>query len=97
MSQLAVAIGVSRSATSQLLDGLIEQQFVTRTQDERDRRIAYVELSESGKIQLENVWGRGMGNVTDIFEVLDDQEIMQIEAITTKLANARSKGGQESI
>ncbi|MEO5949224.1 MAG: MarR family transcriptional regulator [Candidatus Saccharimonas sp.] len=94
MTQLAAAIGVSKSAASQLLDGLIEQNFVTRSQDEQDRRIAYVELTSRGKRHLKHVRGRGMGKIMEVFDLLDDQELAQIEAITTKLANARPSKDQ---
>ena len=35
MSEVALALGVSKSAATQLLDSLIEQGFVERTQDEK--------------------------------------------------------------
>lgn len=91
MSQVALALGVSKSAASQLLDNLIEQGFVDRTIDDKDRRVAYVELSGRGRRHFKHMRHRGMKQVMEVFDLLDDTELEQIEAITTKLADARRR------
>lgn len=86
MTEITAELGVSKSAATQLLNGLIEQGFVGREQDEADKRVVYVQLSNKGKQHLRRVRERGGQHITEIFELLDDEELAQIEAITTKLA-----------
>ena len=90
MSELALTLGVSKSAATQLLESLIEQGFVERTQDNHDRRVAYVALSGRGLSHLKQVRRRGVGHITQLFDVLTDNELQQIESITKKLV-ARAK------
>lgn len=86
MSEIAAALGVSKSAVTQLLEGLIEKDFVMRTQDEDDRRVAYVELSRKGLRHFKRVRHGGAERITQLFDLLDDEELQQIETITAKLA-----------
>ncbi len=85
MSEVALALGVSKSAATQLLDSLIEQGFVERTQDEKDRRVAYVDLSRNGIRHLKRVRRGGARQMTQLFDLLTDEELKQIETITAKL------------
>lgn len=86
MGEIAEALGVSKGAATQLLDGLIEKGFVERTQDEGDKRIFYVSVSHRGRMHFRRVRGRGGKHITQLFDLLDDAELKQIEAITAKLA-----------
>jgi DNA-binding MarR family transcriptional regulator len=86
MGEVASELGVSRSAATQLLDGLIEKGLIERTVDESDRRVVYVEMSHRGIRHLKRVRQSGMEHITGLFDLLTDEELKQIEAITTKLA-----------
>lgn len=85
MGELAEALGVSKGAATQLLDSLITKGFVERTQDEDDKRIFYISLSRKGRAHFRHVKNRGGRQITQLFDLLDDTELQQIEAITTKL------------
>ncbi|HMQ09229.1 MAG TPA: MarR family transcriptional regulator [Candidatus Nanoperiomorbaceae bacterium] len=87
MGELALALGVSKSAVTQLLNSLIEQGFIERNQDEQDRRVAYVELSRDGVRHLRRVRRGGARQITQLFDLLTDEELQQIETITAKLVN----------
>lgn len=86
MSDLASVLGVSKSAATQLLESLIERGLVVREQDKDDRRIAYVGLSGKGRRHLKKVRTGGTERITQLFDVLDDAELDQVENITRKLA-----------
>ncbi len=85
MSEVAETLGVSKSAATQLLNSLIDKDFVERTQDENDRRVAYVALSRHGVRHLKQVRRRGVGRMARLFDLLTDEELTQIETITAKL------------
>lgn len=86
MSEVADALGVSKGAATQLLDGLIERGIVERTQDETDKRVAYVSVSRKGLQHFRRMRRGGARHLTELFDLLDDTELEQIEAITKKLA-----------
>ena len=46
-TQLAKRLGVTRSAVSQIVNKLEKQGVIVRTADEVDRKIAYIELSDT--------------------------------------------------
>lgn len=87
MGELALALGVSKSAVTQLLNSLIEQGFIERNQDEQDRRVAYVELSRDGVRHLRRVRRGGTKRMEQLFDLLTDDELGQIETITAKLVD----------
>ena len=87
MSEVAEALEVSKSAATQLLDSLIEKGFVERTQDESDRRVAYVAMSRRGCRHLKQVRRRSAGHIGQLFDLLTDEELAQIESITAKLVD----------
>ena len=90
MSELASTLCVSPSATTQLLDGLVERDFVKREPDEVDRRIVRVTVSAKGKQYLSQTRGKGVDRFMSMFDVLNDSELEQIESITQKLTHVKS-------
>ncbi len=91
ITQLAVTLGVSRSALSQLLDGLIARGFIARTVSTQDRRVAHVALTDRGKEHLKQMRQEGTREMTHMFDQLNDEEIDQIERITAKLAQGAQR------
>jgi len=85
MGEIASALGVSKSAATQLLEGLIEKGFVERVQDEGDKRVVFVSVSRSGLRRFRHMRERGGRRMSQLFDLLDDTELEQIEAITKKL------------
>jgi DNA-binding MarR family transcriptional regulator len=85
MGEIAKALGVSKGAATQLLEGLIEHGFVERTQNEDDKRIVYIAMSRRGLGRMKRMRARGGHRMTQLFDLLDDTELKQIEDITTKL------------
>lgn len=85
MSEIAEILGVSKGAATQLLEGLIGKGYVERTQDDDDKRIFYVSVSRKGRSHLKHVRGRGGRHITQLFDLLDDTELEQIQTITAKL------------
>lgn len=67
--ELSDVLGVSRSAVSQMLNKLEQKGVVRRVTDERDRKVAYLELSEGVAKTCEEVKGR----VGVFFEKLKDR------------------------
>ena len=85
MGEMTSILGVSKGATTQLLDSLIDDKLVHRTPDDNDRRVIYVELSLKGEEYLGMVRRSIAQRVADLFDDLDDGELDQTERIMEKL------------
>ena len=73
-SQLAKKLGVTRSAVSQMVHKLETRNYVRRVSDERDKKIAYIELSD---------FARG------IYEQMKKRFSQFLEKVTAKLSEER--------
>jgi DNA-binding MarR family transcriptional regulator len=88
-TEIANLLGISKSATTQLVDGLAKKDFITRESDEGDRRIFRIRPSAQGTKFLEKMKRRRFDKVFTVFEVLNEEELKQLVKITTKLLEAR--------
>ena len=52
ISDIGDELGVTNAAASQLLDRLVQQGLITRTEDPSDRRAKRIELSEKGELVI---------------------------------------------
>lgn len=89
--ELADDLDISRSAVTQMLDGLFEQGYVYRQEDPNDRRISNLALSARGTQlvqQLDKVRKQFFDRLT---RELDDQELAQLISLNQKLINTLNK------
>ena len=64
-SRLAEALGITRSAVSQMVNKLEAKNVVKRVADDKDRKIAYIELSGRALEVYEELKGR-VGRIMDL-------------------------------
>ncbi len=77
VKQVAELLGRSLSATSRLLDQLVEQGLVSRREDEHDRRAKRITITESGRAliaQLERDAPRHNGPLWSTFRKRNRQK-----------------------
>ena len=55
ISEMAEKLGVSNAAASQLLEKLVQQGFISRSEDPNDRRSKIVTSTEKGRKMLETI------------------------------------------
>lgn len=88
---LASELHISRSAVTQMLEGLIEQGYISRQEDPNDRRISNLELTTTGgrkMRELDKIRKRLFDKLTDD---LTDQELLSITIINQKITEALNK------
>ncbi len=100
VSQIADSLGITSAAVSQMLDGLVKQGLVTRTEDSTDRRMKQIELTDKGhKVlgEILEVRGRWFASLS---EEMDDQErkavVDGLRILTEKAARIDSKNSEGS-
>lgn len=79
VTELGEHLGVSSAAASQMLDRLVQQDLVLRTEDPNDRRVKRIELTEKGKCILDEGLRARQTWLKDLAESLTESEKETVE------------------
>ena len=79
---------ISSSASTQLVDPMVRNGYLTRTASTEDRRIVTLTLSKKSKTKIEAMKQQIVKKFLKLFEVLNDKEFDQYLALNKKLARA---------
>lgn len=74
-SHLAKVLGITRSAVSQMVSKLEAKNVVKRVPDDKDRKIAYIELSDTARAQYEDMKGRVNAILSSVIGELGDEKV----------------------
>ena len=74
-SRLAKVLGITRSAVSQMVSKLEAKNVVKRVPDDKDRKIAYIELSDTARAQYEDMKGRVNAILSSAIGELGDEKV----------------------
>jgi DNA-binding MarR family transcriptional regulator len=78
VTDLGDHLGVTSAAASQLLDRLVQQELILRTEDPHDRRVKQIILTEKGRHVLEEAMHARQKWLNDLAEVFSQAEKEQI-------------------
>jgi DNA-binding MarR family transcriptional regulator len=88
IKQVAEFLGRSMSVTSRLLDQLVERGLVSRREDEQDRRMKRVAITESGRTFIETLEQRRAETQVAVIESLLPEEQAEVARAMALLAEA---------
>lgn len=74
-SRLAKVLGITRSAVSQMVSKLEAKNVIQRVPDDKDRKIAYIELSDTARAQYEDMKGRVNAILSSVIGELGDEKV----------------------
>ena len=78
VSDMGEFLGVSSAAASQMLERLVQQDLISRTEDPQDRRVKNLELTIKGRQTLhESILAR-QGWLNDLAQTLSEEEKQQV-------------------
>jgi DNA-binding MarR family transcriptional regulator len=80
VSEIGDELGVSSAAASQMLDRLVQQGLVTRTEDPNDRRVKRLVITDDGKKLLKNGMHARQEWIQDLAVLLTPAEKEQVIA-----------------
>lgn len=93
---IAQALHVSSSATTQLIDGLVDKGYLIRKNSPHDRRVSSLSLSEKAKKLFKEFKKQGLQKMTLLFNALTDKELIQYAALSKKIVdNMTNKESQK--
>ncbi len=97
VTEIGDELGVSSAAASQMLDRLVQQGLITRTEDPNDRRVKRLVLTDHGKQLLKNGIHARQEWIQDLATLLTPAEKEQvIAAMQILIAKANQLQGQPS-
>lgn len=86
IKDLAELLDITSSAGTQIVDGLVSKGLLTRKRSKTDRRMLKIALSRRSVNQLQ----RGMKKISQIFNVLDGDELLKYCELNSKLAGRQT-------
>ncbi|MCE2456830.1 MAG: MarR family transcriptional regulator [Dehalococcoidia bacterium] len=75
MTDIAIYIGRALSATTTVVDRLVEKELVDRISDTNDRRLVMCELTKTGQQVLERFWRIERDRLQMVADLMDDREL----------------------
>ncbi len=85
VTELAHSFGITPSATTQLVNGLVAHGLLARKEDVRDRRRAHLKVTKKGERALAIVKKNHARAIEKLLEALTDQELEQFRAMQQKI------------
>ena len=85
VGELAEMLSMSSSAITQFIDRLLESKMIAKVQDEKDRRIVRLVISEIGKTELKKVNTIMHKKMSKLFDCLSIDELKTMLSIQNKL------------
>lgn len=85
VKQFAEMFGISSSAVTQMVDGLVKEGWLERKADAGDRRKVDIVLTVKGEKRLAEAKEKRFEKLKLLFEPLDDRELLQLSKIHQKI------------
>ncbi len=85
---LASKFGISSSAATQLVNGLVKDGLLTRAEVNADRRRVWLELTDKGRKVMATVKKNRYEMMSEILKVLNQEELTQLKSIQDKVTQS---------
>ena len=93
VTDLGQHLGVTSAAASQMLERLVQQDLILRSEDPTDRRVKQIVLTDNGRQVLDEGIRARQGWLVDLVEILSADEKDQItKALNTLIDKANQLG-----
>ena len=94
IKDVSEALGMSSSAATQLVEGLVQSGYVVRRADPKDRRAVELALSLKGKKRIATMREKRLHEMAKVFDALSDGELQTYvrlhKKITSKFLDKKS-------
>ena len=75
MGEIASFLGSTLSATTSIVDRLVDKQLIERDADPNDRRVVICKLTPEGEIGIAELWSIGRERAAEVVDRLNTEEI----------------------
>ena len=87
IKELSRILGISSSASTQLVDNLVKKGTLLCQKDPDDRRALNIKLAKNTREQIEKARTQALEKIYAFFDVLSDEELKQFNNLSKKVAN----------
>ncbi|VEU80415.1 MarR family winged helix-turn-helix transcriptional regulator [Haploplasma axanthum] len=85
VQEIKEKILVANSSLTYILDKLEKKEIITRTRDEFDKRIFYIELTEKGTIEANSIFPKHYERLRSVFSILDNEDKNTLNTLLKKV------------
>ena len=85
VSDISEMLDVTKPGITAVLRTLAEKGYVTKTRDQKDNRVVYVALTDSGKDVYKRYVAEYHGHLSSVLSPLTDQDAVEAERIISLL------------
>src|SRR5665647_589805 len=97
IKDLAGILGITSSATTQIVDSLVNKELLFRKRNPDDRRVIKVALTEKSGVQLDSLKSKSFSTLSSLFDALDDDELLKYCELSNKITGSISKEMPEKM
>jgi len=90
IKNLAGLLGTTSSATTQIVDSLVNKELLFRKRNPDDRRVLKVSLTDKSTIQFDSIKNKNFQTLSSLFDVLDDSELLKYCELSSKITGGIS-------
>ncbi len=91
VKDIAKILGITQSAATQLVNGLVDNKYVARKLNEKDRRETDLFISKKGRKELLVMKKKQIAMAAVFFKVLNEKELRQYLKIQNKILSSLIK------
>ena len=88
IKEITTELGITSSATTQFVDGLVNKGYLVRKDNAADRRIRSVTLSDKHKKNIDNMRAKSIKQFAAMFDALTNKELAQYAALNKKIVDS---------
>ncbi|MFI5889058.1 MarR family transcriptional regulator [Actinoplanes sp. NPDC051513] len=92
--ELAGLLGIGLAALSGMIDRLVQQDLVARSEDLRDRRVRRIGLTRKGTQLIESIFNAGEAKMRQLLSRLSAEELEVVARASELLVKAAEESGQ---
>jgi DNA-binding MarR family transcriptional regulator len=91
VSDIGSEMGISNAAASQMLDRLVQQNYIERTEDPIDRRVKQINLTDKGLALVKEANMVKLHTLSKLIQTFTPEEIEQTRIILSKIIDRVQK------
>jgi DNA-binding MarR family transcriptional regulator len=89
VKELAEKLAISSSAVAQMVEDLVENGYLVRTNHPKDHRFVQLNLSEKARAQIKQFKAAFIKKVATLFEGLSDNELIEYHYLSKRILKKR--------
>ena len=96
MGTIAGALGIAVSATTTVVDRLVDRGLATRLSDPKDRRVVICELTEQGRQAADRFWRIGPERLRSLADHLQAEQLTGLVQAFEQMCDAEVEAAPDS-